>query len=160
MPGDDLLRFLGGPLPLSWWWSLLPVVLVVLVALWVVGVLLWTLPPHRLRRIPVLRSIHGALVRRSFLRSIRTTTRKVRERALTPLEASTAYDRTLRSFLFVHTGVRAQYLHLSDLEVTDNSLGRAIPLLTALDDVRFNAQSRSDVVALGHQAERLVSSWT
>ena len=107
-----------------------------------------------------LRSIHGALVRRRFLRSIRSTTREVRERAVTPLEASAAYDRTLRSFLFVRTGVRAQYLHLSDLEVTDSRLGRAVPLLAALDDVRFNTESRSDVVALGHQAERLVSSWT
>lgn len=79
---------------------------------------------------------------------------------MTPLEASTAYDRTLRSFLFVRTGVRAQYLHLTDLEVTDSRLGRAVPLLAALDDVRFNAQTRSDVVALGHQAERLVSTWT
>ena len=160
MPGDDLLRFLGGPLPLSWWWSILPVVLIVLAAFWCVGILLWTLPPHRLREIPVLRSVHAALVRRRFLRSIRITTQKVRDRAMTPLEASTAYDRTLRSFLFVRTGVRAQYLHLTDLEVTDSRLGRAVPLLAALDDVRFNAQTRSDVVALGHQAERLVSTWT
>ncbi|TRW78232.1 hypothetical protein FK535_26095 [Mycolicibacterium sp. 018/SC-01/001] len=160
MPGDDLLRFLGGPLPLAWWWPVLAVLLVVVTITWCVGVMLWTLPPHRLRAIPGLRSVHAALVRRRFLRSIRATTQKVRDRTLTPQEASTAYDRILRSFLFVRTGVRAQYLHLTDLEVIDSHVGRAVPLLAVLDDIRFNTQTRSDVVALGHQAERLVSTWT
>ena len=158
MPGDDLLRFLGGPLPLSTWWPVLAALLVGLVVVWCVGVLVWTLPPERLRTLPVLRGIHAALVRRRFLRAIRTTTEQFRGRTMSPTEASSAYDRTLRSFLFVRTGQRAQYLHLGDM--TEGELARAVPLLSALDDAQFNNQTRSDVTALAHSAEELVRRWT
>lgn len=158
MPGDDLLRFLGGPLPLSAWWPVLAGLLVVLVVVWCVGVVLWTLPPERLRKLPVLSNIHAALTRRRFLRAIRTTTQRFRDRTLSPAQASAAYDRTLRSFLFVRTGLRAQYLHLSDM--SEGDLNRAVPLLSALDDAQFNNQSRSDVTALAHSAEELVRRWT
>ncbi|MDG4669366.1 hypothetical protein [Mycobacterium sp. 236(2023)] len=157
MPGDDLLRFLGGPLPLSAWWPAIAVLLVILVAAWCAGVWVWTLPPERLRTIPLLRSVHTTLLRRRFLHSIHDTTQRFHERALTPAQASAAYDRAVRSFLSVHTGVRAQYLHLDDLAQT--GAAKAAPLLAAFDDAQFNNQTRSDVTALGRSAEELVRTW-
>lgn len=160
MPGDDLLRFLGGPLPLPQWWSLLPVLLVLLVITWCAGVLTWTLPPERLRTLPLLRSAHATVVRRHFLRSIHDITQQFHERTLTPAQTSAAYDRVVRSFLAVRTGIRAQYLHLEDLANTDTRLAKAVPLLAALDDAQFNTHTRSDLTALGRSAEELVRTWS
>lgn len=158
MPGDDLLRFLGGPLPLSPWWTVLAVLLVGAVLAWCVGVLVWTLPPERLRTLPVLGRLHAMLLRRRFLRTLDDITQRFSERALTPAQTSGAYDRALRSFLALRTGVRAQYLHLEDLGHTD--IAPAVPLLAALDDAQFNTQTRSDVAALGRSAQDLVRTWT
>jgi hypothetical protein len=160
MPGDDLLRFLGGPLPLSQWWPVIAVLLVTAALAWCAGVLVWTLPPERLRTLRLLRSVHASLVRRRFLRSLRDITRRFHDRALSPAQASAAYDRTVRSFLSVRSGIRAQYLHLEDLAGTNPELGRAVPLLAALDDAQFNNQTRSDITALGRSAEELVRTWT
>ncbi|SEH46705.1 hypothetical protein SAMN04489835_0133 [Mycolicibacterium rutilum] len=158
MPGDDLLRFIGGPLPLPGWWTLLAVLLVVVAVGWCVGVVLWTLPPARLRRIPVLRNLHAKLVRRRFSKTIADTTARYQARALTGPQASAAYGRAVRSFLFVATGVRAQYLHLAELR--DGELARAVPVLTRLHDAQFNADSRADVTALGRSAEELIRTWS
>lgn len=160
MPGDDLLRFIGGPDALSAWWSIAALVLVLAVVGWCIALVVWTLPPARLRRIPLLRNVHAALTRRRFRRTIQATTRSLHERTLSPAEASAAYGRAVRSFLFVRTGIRAQYLHLSDIAETDGDVARAVPLLAALHDAQFNAESRGDVTALGRSAEELVSSWT
>ncbi|MCV7281798.1 hypothetical protein H7J88_19395 [Mycolicibacterium flavescens] len=158
MPGDDLLRFIGGPLPLPVWWTVLAVVLVLIAVGWCVGVLLWTLPPERLRRIPVLRTLHAKLIRRRFTRAIADTTALYQTRAMSGPQASAAYGRTLRSFLFVATGIRAQYLHLTELR--DGELAKAVPVLTWLHDAQFNAESRADVTALGRSAEELIRTWS
>ena len=160
MPGDDLLRFLGGPLPLSWWWPVVAVLLAAVVVAWCVGVLVWTLPPQRLRTTPLLRGLHAAMIRRHFLRALRDIASRFQDRELTPAQTSAAYNRALRSFLFVRTGIRAQYLHLEDLARTDSELARAVPLLAALDDAQFNTQTRNDTAVLGRSAEELVRAWT
>jgi hypothetical protein len=158
MPGDDLLRFLGGPLPLSWWWPVIAALLVTAVLAWCAGVLVWTMSPERLRAIPVLRRLHAVVIRRRFLHSLYAITARFQDRELTPAQTSAAYDRALRSFLFLRTGIRAQYLHLQDL-AADASLTRVVPLLAALDDAKFNSQTRSDITTLGRSAEQLVRTW-
>lgn len=158
MPGDDLLRFIGGPLPPSSWWLVLAIAVVGLVLAWCAGVVVWTMPPHRLRTIPVIRELHAHLTRRRFVRAIQHTTQLHGERALSAAQASAAYSRTVRSFLFVRTGIRAQYLHLGD--IADGELSEAVPLLTGLHDAQFNAESRAEVAALGRSAEELIRAWT
>jgi hypothetical protein len=158
MPGDDLLRFIGGPLAASWWWLVLAIVFVAAVVAWCVGVIVWTLPPQRLRTIPVLRNLHARLIRRRFTRSIRNTSRLYVQRGLSPAQACGSYGRTVRAFLFVRTGIRAQYLHLGDLAAGE--LATAVPLLAGLHDAQFNAESRADVTGLGRSAEELIRKWT
>lgn len=160
MPGDDLLRFLGGPLPLSWWWPVASILLVAVVIAWCVGVLVWTLPAQRLRSVPVLRRLHAVLIRQRFLRRLDDIAARFQDRELTVAQAGAAYDRTLRSFLFVRTGIRVQYLHLADLAPAEAELARAVPLLAALDDAQFNAETTSDIDTLGRSAAAMVRAWT
>jgi uncharacterized protein YjiS (DUF1127 family) len=157
MPADDLLRFIGGPLPFSGWWLLLGIFLLAVVIGWTAGVFVWTLPPARLRQIPVIRSIHAWANRRRFVRVIRRISDHYRDGALSPVQASADISRTLRSYLFVATGVRAQYLHVGQL--TGGRLDAVTPLLDGLNQVQFNPEVRVDIVALGRSAEELISSW-
>ncbi|MEV3900767.1 hypothetical protein AB0K11_00435 [Mycobacterium sp. NPDC050551] len=157
MPGEDLLRFVGGPLPYSTGWLLLAAVLAVAVLLWWTAVVLWTLPPERLRRIPVVRDVHRRLTERRFVRSVRAITERHRRHELTAAEAGTELARVVRGFLSVRTGVAAQYLHTGDIARGD--LAHAAPLLERIDDVQYNADSDVDVIELGAATEALVTTW-
>jgi hypothetical protein len=155
--GEELLRFVGGPLPYSVGWLVLGVFLVVAVIVWWTTVLVWTLPPSRLRRIPVVRDLHRAVTRRRFVRAVRRITDRYRADALSPAQAGAGLGRVLRSFLSVRTGAPAQYLHTG--EIARGALAPAAPLLERIDDVQFNADSRVDVLTLSADAERLVATW-
>jgi uncharacterized protein YjiS (DUF1127 family) len=157
MPGEDLLRFVGGPLQFSGWWMALGIFLLAAIIGWAAGVFVWTLPPARLRRIPVIRSIHAWVNRRRFVRAIRNIAAHYRDGGLTPAQASAAISRTLRSFLYVATGVRAQYLHVG--QIAGGRLDAVAPLLDDLNQAQFNPEARVDVVALGRSAEELIYSW-
>ncbi|MBN3453652.1 hypothetical protein JNN96_06425 [Mycobacterium sp. DSM 3803] len=157
MPVDDLLRFIGGPLPSSMWWMWTGALLIGIVIAWCVGVFVWTLAPARLRTVPVIGGLHGRLVRRRFLRSVQHTNQLYRSGGLTAAQAGAGVSRVLRSFLFVATGVRAQYLHVGD--IAEGDLAAAGPLLGALNDVQFSGQPRSDMAVLGQAAEELIRSW-
>lgn len=158
MPGDDLLRFIGGPLPFPSWWRVLGVVLVLAVIAWYAAVFVWTLPPSRLRRLPGIRVIHRWVNRRRFLTSIRKVDAHYRDGGLTHAQASAQISRAVRSFLYVATGVRAQYLHVEEL--VGGRLAAAAPILDGCNDSQFNPEARVDVAALSRSAEELISSWT
>lgn len=158
MPVDDLLRFVYAPLPFPIWWFVAGVLVVGVVIVWYVAVFVWTLPPQRLRRTPILRVVHAALLRRRFSRSIRRTCTEYQEGALSTAQACAVLSRTVRSFLFVATGARAQYLHVS--EVSSGDLASAGPLLAALGDAQFRRAATVDVAALGDSAGELVRQWT
>ncbi|BBX06945.1 hypothetical protein [Mycolicibacterium aichiense] len=158
MPSDDLLRFIGGPLPYSGWWLLLGILLVATVIAWCAGVFVWTLSPGRLRALPVINRIHAGLTRRRFIRAVRGAFDQYRAGVISGPQAGAAISRSVRSFLFVSTGVRAQYLHISDM--ADGPLAAAAPLLTRLNDVQFSTNPSNDIAALGRSAEELISTWT
>lgn len=158
MPVDDLLRFIYAPLPFSQAWLFGGLGLIGVVVIWYASLYLWTLPPQRLRRIPLLRNMHAALVRRRFGRSIRHTCGLYRQGAMTSAQACAALSRTLRSFLYVTTGARAQYLHVS--EMSHGRLTTAVPLLVALGDAQFNTSTQIDIVALGDSAREFVRTWS
>jgi hypothetical protein len=155
---DDLLRYVGGPTPYSPWWLWLGLLLFVLVIVWCASVFVWTLPSHRLRRIPVIRSLHAGLLRRRFTRAIRSVDRQYRAGGLSAAEACAQMSRTLRSFLHQATGTRAQYMHVS--EITASPLAKAAPLLSKLNDAQFNTTSHVNVSEVGSAAEEMIQTWT
>lgn len=154
---DDLLRFVGGPMPYSTAWLWLGLLLVFAVIGWCVGILVWTLPSQRLRRVPVARSLHARLLRRRFARTVQRIAARHRDGELTDAEAGAAMSRTLRSFLHQATGTRAQYLQLDD--IASGELAPAAPTLAALDDAQFNAASPVQVGEVGAATEELIRSW-
>ena len=154
---DDLLRFVSGPTPYSAWWLWIALALLGLVIAWYVGVFVWTLPSQRLRRLPVVRTLHARLLRRRFARAVRSIGARYRAGDLTATEAGAQMSRTLRSFLHQATGTRAQYMHLDDIGSSD--LATAAPLFSALNDAQFNSASPVDVGEVGTAAEELILSW-
>lgn len=155
---DDLLRFVSGPTPYSPWWLWFGLALILLVIGWYTAVLIWTLPSEQLRRIPVIRSVHGAVLRRRFTRSIRRIDARHRAGELTRAEAGTQISRTLRSFLHQASGTPAQYMHLEAIVASD--LAAAGPLFSALNDAQFNAASPVNVSEVGLAAEELIRTWS
>lgn len=155
---DDVLQFLVGPTPYSMSWLWLGLALLALVIAWYVGVVVWTLPSHRLQTIPMVRSIHAKLLRRKFVRAIRSIDARHRAGDLSAADASHQMSRTLRSFLHQATGTRAQYMHVAAIRSGD--LADAAQVLTALNDARFNDASPVNVSQVGSTAEELIRSWT
>jgi hypothetical protein len=157
MPADDLLRYVSGPLPLSPWWLWAGIAMIVAVLVWLVGVFVWTMPPAQLRTMPVIGGVHARLLRRRFARSVAGICRRYHTGGISAREAGAGISRTLRSFLFLATGTRAQYLHVGDIAAGE--LAPAGPLLEALGDIQFNDDSRVDVGVVGRSTEELIRSW-
>ncbi|OBK20707.1 hypothetical protein A5634_12030 [Mycobacterium asiaticum] len=155
---DDLLRHVFGPQPYSSWWSVWAVLLFLAVIVWYTSVFVWTLPSHRLRRIPVVRRLHAGVIRYRFTRRVRRIADEQRAGQLSGPQACAAISRTVRSFLHQATGERAQYLHVGDL--ADGRLAAAAPLLTLLHDGQFNAETAVDVADVSPMAQELIRSWT
>jgi hypothetical protein len=154
---DDLLRFVGGPSPYSSWWLWIALALLLAVIAWCAGVLVWTLPAERLRKLPVVRTAHAKLLRRRFARTIRSIDERHRVGDLSAAEASAQMSRAMRSFLHQATGTRAQYMHVDEIRSSD--LAEAAPLFSALNDAQFNATSPVEVSKVGATAEELIRSW-
>ncbi len=157
MPGD-LLRYVGGPSPYSSWWLWLGLTLLAVVIVWYAAVFVATLPGSRLRRIRVVRDVHGRLLRRRFAGTIRRITDCRRRGELSDAQAYAQMSHTVRSFLQQATGIRAPYLHVD--EIGAGALASAAPLIAALRDARFDTTADADPEDLGAQAEELIRSWT
>lgn len=155
---DDLLRFVFGPQHYSSWWLWLAVVLTLVIALWYTTVFVWTLPSHRLRRMPGVRGLHATLIRRRFARSVQRIADEHDAGEVSAPTACAAIGRTVRSFLHQATGTRAQYLHIGS--IADGNLAAAAPLVAQLGDAQFNAESDVDVAAMSARAQELIRSWT
>jgi hypothetical protein len=154
---DDLLRFVIGPTPYSAWWLWLAITLMLIVIGWYTVVFVWTLPSYRLRRLPVIRSWHAALLRRRFARTISAVAGQHRRGELSAPQAAARMSHTLRSFLHQRTGTPAQYMHVETIAASD--LAPAAPLFEALGDAQFNAASPVDIDQTGSAVEELVRTW-
>jgi hypothetical protein len=155
---DDLLRFVDGPMPYSSLWLWLGLLLLIAVICWYIGVFVWTLPSQRLRRLPVVRSVHATLLRRRFVNTIRTIDEEYRAGDLSAAQACAQMSRTLRSFLHQATGARAQYMHVD--EIARSALALSAPLFATLNDARFNSSSHVDVGQASSAAQELIRTWT
>ncbi|MGE2727477.1 hypothetical protein [Mycolicibacterium pulveris] len=154
---DDLLSYLIGPTPYSGWWLWLAIALMLVVITWYTAVFVWTLPSHRLRRIPVIRTWHATLLRRRFARTIGIVAEQHRRGELSASHAAARISRTLRSFLHQATGTPAQYMHVETIAAGE--LAPAAPVFKALDDAQFNAASPVDIGETGSAAQELVRTW-
>jgi hypothetical protein len=154
---DDLLRFVFGPSPYAASWLWFGLALLAVVIAWYVGIFVWTMPAERLRTIPFVRSVHAKLLRRKFVRAIRFIDERHRAGDLSAAQASGQMSRSLRSFLHQVTGTPAQYMHLEHIRSSD--LAEAAPLLSALDDARFNTDSPVEIGEITSTAEELIRSW-
>jgi hypothetical protein len=158
---DDLLRHVFGPQAYSSWWLWLGLLLIVSVMGWYAGIFVWTLPSHRLRRIPVVRRLHARLIRNRFARRVRSIADEHGAGRMSAPVACAAISRTVRSFLHQSTGARAQYLHVEAM--ADAELAAAAPLLTRLGDAQFNPAatvSEAWVADVSARAQELIRSWT
>ncbi|WP_406815061.1 hypothetical protein [Mycobacterium sp. M23085] len=155
---DDLLRHVSGPQPYSPGWLWLAVLLILAVVGWYAGVFVWTLPSHRLRRIPIVRRMHARVIRHRFARCVRSIVDEHDAGRMSAPAACAAISRTVRSFLHQATGARAQYLQVAAM--AEVNLAAAAPLLTRLGDGQFNAQTRVDVDDVSARAQELIRSWT
>jgi hypothetical protein len=95
--------------------------------------------------------------RRRFVRLVRNIDARYRDGGVAPAQASASMSRALRSFLYVATGIKAQYMHIEQL--ADGPLGMAVPVLIGLNEAQFNPEGRADLGALARSAEELISSW-
>ena len=155
---DDLLRYVFGPQPYSSWWLWWAVLLVLALIGWYTGGFVWTLPSHRLRRIPVVRRAHARLIRDRFARCVQRIADEHNAGRISAPAACAAISRTVRSFLHQATGARAQYLHVGAM--AEANLAAAAPLLSQLGDAQFNAEARVDVADVSARARELIRSWT
>jgi hypothetical protein len=158
---DDLLRYVFGPQPYSSWWLWWTGLAVLSVISWYAGIFVWTLPSHRLRRIPIVRRVHARLIRSRFARRVRRIADEHFAGETSAPAACAAISRTLRSYLHQATGARAQYLHVDALK--NEAYGRlaaATPLLTRLGDAQFNPQASVDIADVSARAQELIRSWT
>ncbi|KQH79841.1 hypothetical protein AO501_10615 [Mycobacterium gordonae] len=157
MPGD-LLRYLGAPTGFpGWWWLVVAGCLIVVVG-WFGGLYIWTLPPARLRRTPVLSVLHRRLLRRRFTRSITRAVEEHRAGHLSPAQAAAQMNHTLRSFLHLSTGARVQYLHIDAISASTELLAAA-PVLSALSAAQFSPDP-VDVAGVARQAQQVIRAWT
>lgn len=154
----DLLRYLSGPNPYSPWWSPLAGVLLVAVLGWLAGLIVWTLPPRQLRRIPGIRWVHAGVIRRRFAAAISATMAQHRTDDLSTAAAAAVMSRTLRSFLALASDSRAQYVHTRHLAAGE--LASAAPVLAAFEEARYNPGSLVDLASTAHAAEAVIRSWT
>jgi hypothetical protein len=158
---DDLLRHLIGPTPYSAVWLWIAVALMVLTALWYVAVLWWTAPGRQRPESSIIGSARSALVRRRTLRAIREIEKHYRSGDLAAAQAGAALNLELRRFLRDITGLQAEYVQVPDIaEVSGGVLAPAAPVLAALEDAQFNAESAADIGTIGEAAQELVRQWT
>ena len=154
---DDLLRFVFGPSPYaaSWLWFGLALLAVVIV--WYVGVFVWTLPAERLRTIRGVRSLHAKLLRRKFVRAIRSIDERYRAGDLSAAQASGQMSRYAAQ-LSAPGHRNAGAVH-ARRRIKSSDLAEAAPLFSALNDAQFNSDSPVEIGEITSTAEELIRSW-
>ncbi|OKH77966.1 hypothetical protein EB75_28625 [Mycobacterium sp. ST-F2] len=155
---NDFLKWIVAPLPYSWFWLVLGVLLVLGVIGWFIGVVVWTLPVERLRSIPVIRDVSARVLQRKFSSAVGKVTDRHRAGELNSRQAYAEMSRILRNFVFYRTGVRAQYMTLGEVE--QGPAAAAAPIVKALYSRQFAATPNPDVAAAAAQVRSAIQSWS
>ncbi|MCH9729831.1 MAG: hypothetical protein K0U84_09180 [Actinomycetia bacterium] len=153
----DLLSYVGAPSGYSLWWLVLAALIIVVIAGFYVGVVVWTLPPQRLRDSRFFGNWHRKLLVRKFSATIDSITAQYRDGAISAAHACERYNRTLRSFLRLATGAPAAYIHV---EVFEGPLEPAAELIAALNAGRFAPNVDVAVDEFGYAVKEMVRTWS
>jgi len=155
---DELVQFVIGPTPYSSWWLWLAVLLLFILIVWYASVFVWTMPGRRIGGLPVIGAARSELVKRRSARAVHAVGERYRAGELAAAPAAAAVSRELRAFLRAATGARAEYMQVD--AIANSELAPAAPVLKALIDAQFNADSIVDVGSASDSAEELIHTWS
>jgi hypothetical protein len=155
---DDLLRYVSGPTPYSWWWLVLAAILLLGMIGWYAGVFVFTAPGRQIRNMPLIGASRTEWLKRRYAHAVKAVGDQYRAGELSAAPAATAISRELRAFLHRTTGADAEYMHLDAIATSE--LAPAAPVLAQLLDAQFNADSTRDVGVVSDSAEELIRTWS
>lgn len=160
MPEEaDYVDYLFGPMTYSVWWVIGAMLVVLLIAAWIVGVYVWTLPVEVLRGIPVIRVVTYKVLRFKFLRSLAKVELKHRDGQLSTRDAFHEISRVFRLFIGLRTGCRAREMTATDL--SNSPLGApALNVLLMTYPGQFNEVDPRTLPAVVDAARMAVATWT
>jgi hypothetical protein len=154
----DYVDFLFHPMNYSVWWVLGGGFVVALIALWIAGAFIWTLPVDVLRGIPVMREVTVRVLRFKFDRSLARIGQRHQDGQLTAREAFHEISRTFRLFVSFRTGYSAPEMTANDLAAGP----LAGPVLTVLRETypgQFDVADPNKVPHAVDVARRAVVTW-
>ena len=149
--------FVATPTGYSTWWLAMAVLLVLLVVLWCVAAVVWTLPVATLRKIPVLRVITQKVLRARFAKAVDRVERGFLSGQLSPREAHHRLARTLRTYLHFQTGQWTQVMGLSEIE--DSELRPAVRALAFVAHGQFSVEGNADFRSAVVAVREVITSW-
>ena len=155
----DYLDSIVAPLPYSIAWLILGVLVILGVAGWGIGIIVWTLPVERLRTIPVIRDITARVLRRKFSAAVGRVGDRYRAGEMTTRQAYSELSRILRNFVYFQTGVRAPYMALD--EMARSGAAAVAPAMSALYAKQFDDGGENpDVAVTAAQVRSTIRSWS
>lgn len=154
----DLLQYVGGPQPYARLWLWLAVLCLIILIVWYTAIFVLTAPGRVPAQVPVLSAARDRLIKRRSAHAIHAIAQRYRRGDLEAAAAGAAVSAELRGFLHRISGVRAGYMQVRAIAVSD--LAPAAPVLADLVDAQFNADSAIDVAEVSARAEELVRTWT
>ena len=154
MPSVD---FLFAPMAYSVWWVIGAVLIVLLIAAWVIGVIVWTLPMEVLRRIPVIRTVAFRVLRFKFARSLAKVGDRHNQGQLDTREAFHEISRIFRRFIAFRTGYTAREMTFTD--IGNSPLSPALDVLRLTYPGQFDEADPRTVPAVVEAARTAVIRW-
>lgn len=154
----DWAPFLFGPMTYSSWWLIAATLLLMLIAVWFVGVLVWTLPIETLREIPVVRTLTYRVLRFKFSRSLAAVARRHSDGTLDTRTAFHEISRLFRTFITYRTGFAAKEMTATDIAVSPLAPA-ALPVLALTYPGQFEVADPRAVDAAVDAARKAVAEW-
>lgn len=159
MPDNiDPVEFLFPPDHYPVWWLVAAVFVVLAIIGWVAGVLIWTLPVEKLRKIAGISSVTNTVLARKFTRSLDRVQEQHRAGALPSREACHEISRIFRQYMAFRTGYTAREMNLSDLANTPLA-AQAHRVLQTTYLGQFNVADPRLVDAAADAAKSAVAAW-
>jgi hypothetical protein len=153
----DFADFLFPPMAYSAWWVIGAVLVVLLIAAWVIGVFVWTLPVEVLRGLPVIRTLTFKVLRFKFSRSLAKIGQRHHEGELDTREAFHEISRVFRLFVAFRTGYTAREMTFSD--IANSPLTPALDVLKLTYPGQFDVADPRAVPAAVEAARTVVARW-
>ena len=158
MPREaDFVDFLFAPMAYSVWWVIGAVLIVLLIAAWVAGVFVWTLPIEVLRGIPVIRVLAFRVFRFKFARSLTKVADRHHQGQLDTREAFHEISRIFRLFVAFRTGYTAREMTFTD--IANSPIAPAVDVLRLTYPGQFDDADPRAVRVAADAARTAVTKW-